>query len=64
MKRMTTLPVKERTVVAGKPTVRTGTVELHAADAAHVVFRDVPPPYGCRGVVGYFDFHFGGWLWL
>lgn len=63
MKRMSTLPIKQRTIIARNAAVRTRAVELHTADSAHIVLGDVPAP-GCDGVVGEdLDFHCrGSWV--
>ena len=51
---------QQRTVVAGELAGRACAVELHAADAAHFVFRHVPAPGGhCVPGVD-LDFHFSG----
>lgn len=48
----------QRTIIPGKPAIRTGPIELHATNTAHVVFGDVPAP-GRDGVPDFdFDFHF------
>jgi hypothetical protein len=49
----------KRTVVAGKPAIRTCAVELDATDSTYIVVRNVPVP-ACYCIPFFdFDFHDG-----